>query len=398
MKFVEPPLIIGLPRASGGRFFIFIDFLLRSNAGGFEWVMDFNLVGVEERPVVICGQGLAGTLLAWELVKRGRWVMIWDEGAQVSSSKVAAGIVTPITGQRVTLTPDLDRFLTEALACYAWTARELGREHFQSRTQVRLWRNEEEPLRFATRRGPTAFESYVAAERSGPLVDLKVFQGTGAGFEMVKGGWLDTRGWLADSAAWFAARGMLRREKLDAAALVPEPAAVRLPDGRQAAAVVFCEGAAARHNPWFPWLKWKCAKGEILTLSIPGLAGEERIVNYGGWLLPVDGSTGRFRAGSTYGWDVLDEQPTADGRAAIEGRLHGLLRVPWEVTGHEAAVRPILHQSLARMGRHPVHPTLAFFNGLGSKGVLHGPRYAGMLAAHLTEGTPLPHSVDVAGN
>jgi glycine/D-amino acid oxidase-like deaminating enzyme len=79
-------------------------------------------------------------------------------------------------------------------------------------------------------------------------------------------------------------------------------------------------------------------------------------------------------------------------------RLSRLLRVPWTVTGHEAAVRPIIHQSLARLGRHPVHRTLAFFNGLGSKGVLHGPRYARLLAEHLVHGQALSVELDVAGN
>ncbi len=214
---------------------------------------------------------------------------------------------------------------------------------------------------------------------------------------METGGWLDTKGWLAASAAWFEARGRLQRKKLDPAAVKPDRDGVILPDGSRAAAVVFCEGAAARTNPWFPWVSWKCAKGEILTISAPELADERRIVSRGGWLLPVDGA-GTFRTGSTYVWNRLDETPTPEARAVLEERLRGWLRVPWNVIGHEAAVRPIIHQSLARMGRHPVHPALVFFNGLGSKGVLHGPRYARMLAEHLVEGTPLPASVDVAGN
>jgi glycine oxidase len=348
-------------------------------------------------PVLICGQGLAGTLLAWALVRRGQRVLVIDPGEAVTSSRVAAGIVTPITGQRVTLSHEAGMFLAEARTVYAGVAAELGVAHFHARTQVRLWRNEAEAQRFAARRGQPAFDLHVTPERPGPLVDLTRFHGTGSGFEMATSGWLDTRGWLEASAAWLESRGMLWRGRLEAAALQPDPDGVTLPDGGRFAAVVFCEGAEARANPWFPWVAWKCAKGEILSLSIPDLAGEQRIINQGSWLLPLDGA-GTFRTGSTYTWDNLDRIPTSEARAELEGRLHHLLRVPWTVTGQEAAVRPIIHQSLARLGRHPVHPALVFFNGLGSKGVLHGPHYARLLAEHLVEGLPLPPAVDVAGN
>ncbi len=348
-------------------------------------------------PIMICGQGLAGTLLAWELVRLGVRVVVVDPGEPVTSSKVAAGIVTPITGKRVALSHEVGTFLPEALACYAESARVLGRAHFHERRQVRLWRNAEEPQRFAAKRGQPDFEAHVAPARGAPLVDLSKFRGGGEGFEMATSGWLDTRNWLADSAAWLESRGMLRRGRLEPAALRPDALGVTLPDGGRMAAVVFCEGAEARQNPWFPWVTWKCAKGEILSLSIPDLAGERRIVNHGGWLLPVDGA-GSFRTGSTYTWDELDQVPTAAARGELEGRLGRLLRVPWTVTRHEAAVRPIIHQSLARLGRHPVHRTLAFFNGLGSKGVLHGPRYARLLAEHLVHGQALPVELDVAGN
>jgi glycine oxidase len=349
-------------------------------------------------PVIICGQGLAGTLLAWKLLELGQPVIIIDLDEAVTSSKIAAGIVTPITGLRLALSHDVGTFLPEALACYASTAATLGKDHYHSVRQVRLWRNEEEPVRFAAKRLQPDFAAHLPpVPRPDPLVDLTLFHGPGTGFEMVTSGWLETRPWLETSAAWFQARGMLRHQRLDPAALQPDAEGVTLPGGLRASVVVFCEGAAARTNPWFPWLDWKCAKGEILTLSIPALAAHRRIVNCGGWLLPQT-EPSQFRAGSTYDWNPRTMAPTPEGRATIEARLTSLLRVPWQVTGHQAALRPIIHHSLARLGRHPVHPTLAFFNGLGSKGVLHGPRYARLLAEHLVLGSPLPPEADVAGN
>lgn len=352
-------------------------------------------VGSSGDPILILGQGLAGTLLAWQLHWLGQRVLILDREEAVTSSKIAAGIVTPITGKRVALSHEVDAFLPEARECYQRTATELGSAHFYPLPQVRLFQNDVERASFADKRGRPEFARHLSDPQPSPLVDPGLIHGPMIdGFEMRDSGWLDTRAWLAASAVWFSARGEYRQAPIQHADIALTADGV-LVAGIRGSCLVFCEGHAGAGNPWFPWLKWKSAKGEILTLSAPGLEHETRILNRGGWLLPVGGL---FRSGATYTWDDLTTTPTAEARAILEQRLKNLLRVDWEITAHHAAVRPILHQSLAKMGRHPSHPALVFFNGLGSKGVLHGPRYTRLLAENLVHHAPIPNALDVAGN
>ena len=49
---------------------------------------------------LIVGAGLAGTLMAWELEKRGVKYEVWDSGAP-SASKVAAGMYNPVSFKRL---------------------------------------------------------------------------------------------------------------------------------------------------------------------------------------------------------------------------------------------------------------------------------------------------------
>ncbi|HIV04190.1 MAG TPA: FAD-binding oxidoreductase, partial [Candidatus Spyradosoma merdigallinarum] len=44
---------------------------------------------------VVVGQGLAGTLLALELEKRGRRVLVVDDGWKTAASRAAAGVLNP---------------------------------------------------------------------------------------------------------------------------------------------------------------------------------------------------------------------------------------------------------------------------------------------------------------
>ena len=89
---------------------------------------------------LIVGQGLAGTALAWELIWRGRDVLVVDAGEAVTSSKIAAGLVTPITGQRLALGWRVDEMLAAARPYYERVAVELGAGFFHDRIVRRIFR------------------------------------------------------------------------------------------------------------------------------------------------------------------------------------------------------------------------------------------------------------------
>ncbi|MFT5168556.1 MAG: glycine oxidase, partial [Saprospiraceae bacterium] len=54
----------------------------------------------KEVDYLIIGQGLAGSLLAYQLLERGKTVQIIDNHHNGASSSIAAGIINPITGRR----------------------------------------------------------------------------------------------------------------------------------------------------------------------------------------------------------------------------------------------------------------------------------------------------------
>jgi glycine oxidase len=327
---------------------------------------------------LIVGQGLAGTALAWELLRRGRDVRIIDLEEATTSSKIAAGVMTPITGQRMALSWRVQETLPAAREFYAYVESELAVPVFHERPILRLFRDPEEAARWETRKSDPAFAPFVGR----PFVDVGDF----GGFEICGGGSLDCPRYLTQSRRAFQSRGIYESGYVD-----PGGAA-----DLRARRVIFCQGFAAASNPSFSWVPWKAAKGEILAVSIPALAGESRIISSGQWVAPVRGDI--FLTGSTYEWQQLDNLPTVEARAALESGLRTLLPHPFHVIGHRAAVRPIINESKALVGLHPAFEKFGFFNGLGSKGALHAPYFAQMLAAHLVDGTPLDETCDLQKN
>jgi glycine/D-amino acid oxidase-like deaminating enzyme len=156
--------------------------------------------------------------------------------------------------------------------------------------------------------------------------------------------------------------------------------------------VVFCRGFAP-DDPWFGGIRFNAAKGEMLTVRVPGLR-ETRTVHCSVWLSPLGDDL--FRVGATYTWEPLDSRPTPEGRAELESKLRTFLKRPFEVIDHRAAVRPVIDAGYPVLGRHPAHPHLAYFNGLGSKGSLLAPFFADQLAAHLCGEGEIEEAVNVS--
>ena len=161
----------------------------------------------------------------------------------------------------------------------------------------------------------------------------------------------------------------------------------------RATGVRSCEGYGARQNPYFSWVPFNAAKGDILTVRFHKPVPPHAL-HRGIWIAPTADAK-IFRIGSTYDWDNLDQEPSASAREEIEQKLKEFFHVPYTVLDHQAAVRPIIIESKALIGLHPEHQRLGFFNGLGSKGSMHAPWFAQCFTSFLVHQTPLPGDLDI---
>ena len=80
-------------------------------------------------------------------------------------------------------------------------------------------------------------------------------------------------------------------------------------------------------DPWFEWLPFQPARGELLTLRI-GRTLPQVIVNAGRWLIPR--GSGIYLFGTTYNRNNFNEEVTASARKELEEYLPTLFnkRVP----------------------------------------------------------------------
>src|ERR1700733_6012205 len=73
---------------------------------------------MEQYDYLIVGQGLAGTFLSRELLRRGQRVLVVDESKPFTASKVASGVINPVTGRRIVRTWEIETLMPFAVNSY----------------------------------------------------------------------------------------------------------------------------------------------------------------------------------------------------------------------------------------------------------------------------------------
>src|SRR6478609_6066731 len=75
---------------------------------------------------ILVGQGISGTMLYWFLKEAGYKVMVMDEARSNTASKVASGVISPVTGRRIVKTWLIDEVLPFARSCYTSISQKLS--------------------------------------------------------------------------------------------------------------------------------------------------------------------------------------------------------------------------------------------------------------------------------
>lgn len=342
---------------------------------------------------LILGQGLAGTALAWELLWQDFRVLIIDRGETVTTSQVAAGLINPVTGQRLVKSWRWYDFYPYAQQFYQKTEQITGSRFFYPLTMLRLFKNNKEQKVFQKKR-ESEFLNLIGHHslNSSDMISPNWIETPYGGFELESSAQLRTTEYLDSSRNYFEQTNSYLQHDLDINNdLIVTQNEVLIPSlNLEANHLIFCQGYEATQNKWFNEIEFTPAKGEILTVKIPGFT-EERIINHGLWMVPLGNEL--FKVGSTYEWDQLDNISTQQGREEICQRLQKFLKLPFEVIDQGAAVRPVLFDQKPMAGFHPTYPQLGIINGLGSKGSLQAPLISRWLIEHHLRQHPLPPEV-----
>ena len=287
---------------------------------------------------LIIGQGICGSFLQLGLERAGLSHIVIDEPQPFSASRVAAGLINPVTGRRLVTTWMIDELLSFAREAYQGLTERLGASFFSPVMVADLFPTAQMRLAFLKRLEEDG-QYLRLPEDEHDLLDRFHYE---LGYGLIHSCYLvDLPGLLSAVRRRMAGQGILREERFHQQELVVEDTHVLYRD-IEARRILFCDGAAGFDNPYFSRLPFAPNKGEALIVEIPGLedaaqwkndahpsgerlvVGERMVFKKGISLVPW--REGLYWAGSSYEWSFEHAQPTELFRLRTEAALREWLK------------------------------------------------------------------------
>jgi glycine/D-amino acid oxidase-like deaminating enzyme len=337
---------------------------------------------------LIIGQGISGSFLSRDLLRAGKKVCVVDECRPFTASKVASGVINPITGRRLVRTWEIEKLMPYAVKAYTEWGNANGETYirqcnildFHPTPQMVLAFAERQPVEKEYLRIPTDTDHW------------KKYFNYSFSIGEIDPCWLVDINTLLES--W---RRQLQQENNLAEDVFRWEDCKVEPDhvtwkNITAEKIICCEGVAGFDNPYFHLLPYAKNKGQAIIASIPGLP-RTNIYKQGINIVPWKEDL--FWIGSTYEWDFTDTKPSPAFREKVEAQLKYWLTIPFTIVDHIASERPANMERRPFAGLHPLMPSVGIFNGMGTKGCSLAPYFSHELTDYLVNQTPLSPQVDV---
>jgi glycine/D-amino acid oxidase-like deaminating enzyme len=338
---------------------------------------------------LIVGQGICGTMLSWFLHKEGKSFLVVDDNDQNSSSKVAAGIINPVTGRRYVYTWMIDEVMPFAIQTYKEMGSYLETDLVSEKSIIDFFTTPQMRNAFIDRltENDTYLHSYP---------DQNHFNGYfhyyfGCG-EICPAFMIHLQELMDQWRKKLSSMNSIWEEKFVIGELQVEKEHVYYKEAR-ASRIIFCDGSGGFDNPWFHLLPYAPNKGEALIVECEDLLSDH-VFKIGLLLAPLPAKN-IFWVGSNYQWEFDNAHPSTAFYQHATGVLKGWIKSPFKILEHKASVRPATIERRPFVGFHPMHENIGILNGMGTKGSSLAPFFANQLVQHLVYGLPVSPEADV---
>ena len=326
--------------------------------------------------ILIVGQGISGTWLSYYLQKEKRSFLVIDNNQPNSASRIAAGIINPVTGRRIVKTWMIDELLDFIVPAYKDFGNELGIDAIMQKSLVDLHPTTQMKLAFNERLNEKADFLFQSPDQDQYRNTFNYNFGFG---EVSPCYIVDLKEIIPVWRKQLLANDQLIEEnfEIDKLKLTGNSIAYK---NIQADKIIFCDGVSATQNRYLKNLPFSLNKGEVIIIESQGIPSSH-IFKKGMMLTHIKNDF--YWIGSNYLWEFTDDKPSKQFWKQTELLLNNWLRVPFKIVEHKASIRPANIERRPFVGFHPTHKNVGILNGMGTKGCSLAPYFAKQLSDHI---------------
>lgn len=339
---------------------------------------------MHKKDFIIVGCGIAGAALYEHLTALNKDVLIIDENAKITSSRVSGGVCNPIVFKRITFSWRVQELLPYALSFFKKQEEKYNASFVMENIPIYKIFGSQEEKAYWDKKSIT-LKDWISP--STQINQVPNHFGSGLVKQVLR---VDVNNWLDAIINHLKKNNNILFDSFDYDLLEIKDDIVKYKNF-EAKGLIFCEGYKSIHNPFFNWLPFKFTKGEVLTVEDE--INTQGIIHKGGFVATVGPQ--QQKVGATYNWDDLTEQTTEEAKNILLKKYEHITgRSPKKIIQQEVGIRPTVKDRRPLLGNHPDFKNLYVFNGLGTKGAMLGPYFANEMAQFLLNNRPIDKTVN----
>lgn len=348
-------------------------------------------MSADNKRILIIGQGLAGSVLAFILIDSGCDVTVCDPRLPNTSSRIAAGVIKPVTGQRIVKSWKAEVLIPEAVSVYQKIQQVTGKDFFAEKPMFQVYMSHGQKNDWTGRLSQPEIAAFCDEQRPSS-VSTDIWHIPFGGLFLRSCYHLRIPELIDACAEYIFDHGRSINEPADIGSLEISNDKV-LYRKEVYDHVVICTGIdGGSINPLYDHVPLSPVKGEIILVGMKHLL-EDTMISGGVYVVPVNET--QALVGATYQWDNMDETPTAAGLEQLRSKLKKLLRTSFTIDAHYAAVRPASPDRKPIAGFLDDSKRILIMNGFGSKGVMFAPYMAKQVKNAILTGHYADEETDV---
>lgn len=324
---------------------------------------------MQKTKYLIIGQGLAGSLLSYQFYKHSIPHKVVSSKILPSATGVAAGMFNPLVFKRLTKSWMIDNLLPEMQSTFN-ELENLLKEKIIHYIPIAKLINSHEKEWWQSRIEAQKLQKYFKGFQS-----IAPNSGINKDFEMAlvnHSGWVDLKIFVSAYKQLLLEKNMFISDDFNYNDIIINNGRVKWKN-ISADKLICCKGSFSNDNPYFPDNVFYLTKGDVLTAEIQGL-NTNHIINKDVFILPKGNNL--FVIGSTYIHNDTTWNINHESKDYLLQKAQKLIDLPIKVISHNVGIRPTVKDRRPILGLHYKYKNLAFFNGLGTKGVMLAPYFA----------------------
>ncbi|MAH81203.1 MAG: hypothetical protein CMP39_05990 [Rickettsiales bacterium] len=320
--------------------------------------------------VLIIGQGVAGSILAYELIKKKLDVAIITDPDKSSASLVAAGLIQTISGRHLSIAENTIEQINQALIYYKTLEKEFNK-NFISPIKCYRFLDDAQLKKWNQKKQKVPYQTYL----SNKLVQVPNTLNNKLNFiEVFNNFHINPSILLNEFKSYFEKKNCIFYDGFTEKDLLLFSDYIQY-KAFKSKKIIFCTGHYISDLTFANHISFQHVKGETQTVKI-----KEDPFNcvYQGseWIVPFMDDT--YKIGATYDHQ-LTLNITTKGQSKLSHFITELGLRTKDIVSQQAGIRCVTKERVPLIGAHPTHKNLLFFSGFGSKGFMTCPYFKDQL-------------------